>query len=318
MRRVRHDSRDRYDFYDGSVTSTIEAPLLPIERWWPWILRGLWLVLPFTVGLALSDAVSTRSAAVRLVAVGVGWAWWAVGLLAVLVPHPAGLVAVRTGSVAVVAAALWSGFERPSVDATSVAALSASLVVCAAVLWSETGHWCVNGPAYANERRFLLRAPAVLLLGPIPVAGVLLAAGTIAGPLLLASKSWVIGGCLVFGVAVAVIVARALYAQCRRFLVFVPAGLVVHDFDVLREPVLFKKQTVELLRAAPAESDSLDLTANASGLALEVLLAEKVEITKVKNSRDAGETGRTARFLVVPTLPGRLLRTAAARGLRVG
>ena len=301
------------------MTSTIEAPLLPIERWWPWILRSLWLVVPFTVGVVLSDAVSQRSSAVRLVAVGVAWAWWAVGLLAVLVPHPAGLVALRSGSLAVVATALWCVFERSSVDASSVVALSVALVVCGAVLWSETGHWCVNGPAYANERRFLLRAPAVLLLGPIPVAGALLAAAPIAGPLLLASKSWVVGGvCLVGGVAIALVVARALYAQCRRFLVFVPAGLVVHDFDVLREPVLFKKQTLELLRAAPAESDSLDLTANASGLALEVLLTEKVEITKVKNSRDTGETGRTARFLLVPTLPGRLLKTAAARGLRVG
>ncbi len=276
-------------------------------------------MVPFTVGVAMSEAVSQRSSTVRLVAVGVAWAWWAVGLLAVLVPHPAGLVALRSGSLAVVATALWCVFERSSVDASSVVALSVALIVCGAALWSETGHWCVNGPAYANERRFLLRSPAVLLMGPIPVAGVLLAAAPVAGPLLLASKAWVLGGvCLVGGVAIALVVARALYAQCRRFLVFVPAGLVVHDFDVLREPVLFKKQTVELLRAAPAESDSLDLTANASGLALEVLLTEKVEITKVKNSRDTGETGRTARFLIVPTLPGRLLKTAAARGLRVG
>ncbi len=276
-------------------------------------------MVPFTVGVALSDAVSQRSSTVRLVAVGAAWAWWAVGLLAVLVPHPAGLVALRSGSLAVVATALWCVFERSSVDGSSVVALSVALVVCGAALWSETGHWCVNGPAYANERRFLLRSPAVLLLGPIPVAGVLLAAAPVAGPLLLASKAWVLGGvCLVVGVAIVLVVARALYAQCRRFLVFVPAGLVVHDFDVLREPVLFKKNTVELLRAAPAESDSLDLTANASGLALEVLLTEKVEITKVKNSRDTGETGRTARFLIVPTLPGRLLKTAAARGLRVG
>jgi hypothetical protein len=227
-------------------------------------------------------------------------------------------VAMRSGSLAVVGAALWALFDRPKIDAVGVAGLMVALVACGAVLWAETGHWCVNGPAYANERRFLLRAPAVLLLGPMPLAGLVLAAGTVVGPLLLAAKSWVLGGILLFvGVAGAFVVARALYAQCRRFLVFVPAGFVVHDADVLREPVLFTKRVVELLHAAPAGSESLDLTANASGLAIEVLLTEKVEVTKVKNSRDPGDTGRTAMFLVVPTLPGRLLRVAAERGFRV-
>ena len=306
------------DSYDTYVTSTLETPLLPIEQWWPWILRALWVALPFTVGDSLRDAASTRSSAVRIVIIGLAWTWWAVGLIATLVPHPAGLVALRCGSLAVLGAALWCLADRSDVDVMSILALSVALMVFGVVLWSETGHWCVNGPAYANERRFLLRAPAVLLVGPIPVAAALLAGATISGPLLLASKSWVPGGvCLVGGVAVTLVVARALYAQCRRFLVFVPAGLVVHDFNMIREPVLFKKQVVELLHAAPAGSDSLDLTANASGLALEVLLTEKVEITKVKNSRDPGETGRTARVLIVPTLPGRLLRTAAAKGIRV-
>lgn len=302
-----------------AVSSTIETPLTLVERWWPWILRVLWLALPFTVGFAFGDALDAHSSLVRIVAIALGWGWWAAGLVATLVPHPIGLVALRSGSTAVVGAAIWSLFDRPKIDVAGVAGLTLAVIVCGTALWSETGHWCVNGPAYANERRFLLRAPAVLLLGPIPLAGLLLAAGTVVGPLLLAARSWIVGGVVaVVGIGVAVVVARALYAQCRRFLVFVPAGFVVHDAEVLREPVLFNKRVVELLHAAPAGSESLDLTANASGLAIEVLLTEKVEVTKVKNSRDPGETGRTAMFLVVPTLPGRLLRVAAARGFRVG
>jgi hypothetical protein len=301
-----------------AVSSTIETPLVPIERWWPWILRALWISLPFTVGFVFGDALDAHSQSVRVVALGLAWAWWAIGLVATLVPHPGGLVAMRSGSVAVVGAALWSMFARPKIDAVGVAGLTLAVIAGGAALWSETGHWCVNGPAYANERRFLLRAPAVLLLGPIPLAGLLLAAGTVVGPLLLAARSWVLGGVAsAVGLGVAVVVARAMFAQCRRFVVFVPAGFVVHDAEVLREPVLFNKRVVELLRAAPAGSESLDLTANASGLAIEVLLTEKVEVTKVKHSRDAGETGRTAMFLVIPTLPGRLLRVAAARGFRV-
>jgi hypothetical protein len=303
----------------STTTARIETPLTPVERWWPWILRVLWLALPFTVGFAFHDALDAHSRPVRIVAIVLAWAWWAAGLVATLVPHPIGLVAFRCGSLAVVGAAAWSLLDRSKIDAAAVAGLTLAVIVCGAALWSETGHWCVNGPAYANERRFLLRAPAVLLLGPIPLAGLLLASGTVVGPLLLAARSWVIGGVVSsVGIGVGVVVARALYAQCRRFLVFVPAGFVVHDAEVLREPVLFNKRVVELLHAAPAESGSLDLTANASGLAIEVLLTEKVEVTKVKNSRDPGETGRTAMFLVIPTLPGRLLRVAEERGFRVG
>jgi hypothetical protein len=285
---------------------------------WPWVLRVVWLALPFLVGASFAEALADRSDAVRVVAVALAWAWWGAGLIATLIPHPIGLITLRSGSIAVVSAALWSASARPEFDVLGASAVVVALIAFGIALWSETGHWCVNGPAYANERRFLLRPGAVLLLGPIPLAAGVLAAGTIVGPLLLAARSWVLGGVLTAGgVALAAIAARALYAQCRRFFVFVPAGFVVHDSEVLREPVLFTKKVVEGLRAAPADTDSLDLTANASGLAVEVLLSEKVEITKVKHSRDLGETGRTARFLIVPTLPGRLLRAAAERGFPV-
>jgi hypothetical protein len=303
------------------VSSTTAAPLYPIERlerMWPWLLRLVWLGLPFVVGAAFAEALTDRSNPVRVVGVVLAWAWWGAGLVATLVPHPVGLIALRSGSLVVVGGALWSLFERPTIDALGTSAVAAALLAVGMALWSETGHWCVNGPAYANERRFLLRAPAILLLGPIPVATCLLAAGPIVGPLVIAAQSWVLGVVLTLaGLAVAVIAARALYAQCRRFFVFVPAGFVVHDTGVVREPVLFTKKIVERLHAAPSDTDSLDLTANASGLAIEVLLTEKVEITKVKHARDPGETGRTARFLIVPTLPGRLLKTAAKRGFPV-
>jgi hypothetical protein len=256
---------------------------------------------------------------VQVVAVVLAWALWAIALVATLIFHPAGLVALRCTAPLAMAAGVWSwvhGSPTALVVAAGIGAASLAVIV---VHSAETGLLAVNGPAYPNERRYLLRPSAVLLVGPIPLAGALLAAGIVAGPLLLAARQWVAGAAAsVIGAGFVLVTSRSLYGVARRFVVFVPAGFVVHDESTLREPVLFRRQDVELIRAAPAGSDSLDLTAGAPGLAVEVLLREKVEVTKVSGPRDVGTTGKTARFLIVPTRPGRLLATAAARRYPTG
>ena len=286
---------------------------------WPWVLRAVWFLLPFSVGSSFGDALSTRSAPVRLTALGLAWVWWGLGLLSTLVPHPIGLVIIRVCAPLAFVVAVWATTTGVAYSAVSGFGLAVSVVVCALSFSANTGHLYVNGPAYPNERRYLLRPPALLLLGPIPLAGAAAASGTVLGPLLVASGAWVFGGlAFAVGVAAAFVAARALYVFTRRFLVFVPAGFVVHDFESLRDPVLFKRQTIEGIRAAAVDSDSLDLTAKAPGLTIEVLLREKVEITKVRNSRDTGEVGKTARFLVVPSMPGRFLTAAAKRRYPTG
>ena len=286
---------------------------------WPWVVRTVWFVLPFTLGPLLGDGLTDASAAVQTTGLVLAWSLWGVGLVATLIFHPAGLVALRAATPLTVAAAVWSRVHGSS-TATIVALGLGSAVLALVVMHSaETGHLAVNGPAYPNEHRFLLRPSAVLLVGPIPLAGAVLAVGPFVGPLLLATRQWIVGGfALILGVGFAFVTARSLYALARRFVVFVPAGFVVHDQSTLREPVLFRRQDIESFRAAPAGSDSLDLTSGAPGLALEVLLREKVEVTKVRGPRDIGETGKTARFLIVPTRPGRLLATAAERRYPTG
>jgi hypothetical protein len=121
---------------------------------------------------------------------------------------------------------------------------------------------------------------------------------------------------VVVGVPVAVVLLRSLHALSRRFVVFVPAGFVLHDLMALREPVLFERRRIETIGPAPAGSDSLDLTQNAPGLALEAILLEKVEVTVMRRGGREGELGSTARFLFTPTLPGRLLAEARSRRIR--
>lgn len=317
---------DEVSHVTASNTS-FEASLTSIERSWPWVLRTLWLLLPFTVGAAFASELTAAevSSPVRVVLLVLAWAWWVAGFFATVVAHPAGLVVLRcAGPVALAGAAWvavsWTGDSGDSRSLTLVVvSASIAVVVVAVVLHAETGHWCVNGPAYANERRFLLRPPALLLVGPIPLAGALVAAGIVIGPSLVAADRVGLGLVVsAAGLFAAGVSGRALYAVARRFVVFVPAGLVVHDRGSLHDPVLFGHRIIEGVRAASADSDSLDLTANAPGLVVEVVLTEKVEVTRVRNARDSGQTGRTGRFLIVPTLPGRLLATAASRGLPVG
>lgn len=299
----------------SAATSESGRAISSFEHVAPHLMRGAWGAL-ILGGLLLGRAVDGRSSAVTVVSQVVWWTAWGVGLVAVLVWHPAGLVFLRCASPIAVAATAWAVTEtRSEAVALRILGLVVAVVAFATTQWSEVGHLCVNGPAYPNERRFLLRPAAALMVGPLALFGALTGASVVVGPLLLASRQWVAGiAATAVGVALVRVLGKALYAQARRFVVFVPAGFVLHDEFVVRDPVLFPRRIIEQLRAAPAPSDSLDLTNSAGGLAVEALLTEKAEIVRVV-SRRTSETGSTARFLFVPTLPGRLLDEARSRRL---
>ncbi len=106
-----------------------------------------------------------------------------------------------------------------------------------------------------------------------------------------------------------------LHTLARRWLVFVPNGVVVHDPLALAEPVLLARATVRGIGPAPADTRALDLTAGASGLALEVRLAEPVAVVPVAPGRHTAEVVRTDALLVTPSRPGRVLDEARRRRL---
>ena len=182
-----------------------------MQQAWPWAVRAVWFVLPFAFGQLLGDGLADCSRPVQVVAVTLAWAGWGLGLLATLIFHPAGLVVLRTAAPLALATAVWSWVHaRPSGVAVSIG-VGAAVVAVIVVHSAETGLLAVNGPAYPNERRFLLRPSAVLLVGPIPLAGVVLASGPVAGPLLLASRQWVLGGfATVLGAALVLVTSRSL------------------------------------------------------------------------------------------------------------
>jgi hypothetical protein len=289
------------------------------DRVLAWVLRALWAAVPFAVWPALGEALRHHSTAVRTTASVAGWAVWAAILVATLVPHPVGMTGLRCLTPAVVAAAVAAlAGGQPSVGAGALA-VAWSVVVLLVSFLPQTAVLFVNGPAYPNERRFPLAVPAALLLGPLELAWTLVVGLPVAGLLLLAARQWVLGAvAVVLAVAALRYLGRALHRLSRRWVVFVPAGVVLHDPMSLREPVLFRRQVIETLGPAPAGSDSLDLTQAALGLALEMHLREKVPMTRITARNRAGEEGASARLLFSPTRPGAVLAEAARRNVHVG
>jgi hypothetical protein len=272
----------------------------------PWAVRAAWAALPFTVGPSVAAALHECAPATRDVGSAGAWGLWALALVATLVPHPIGLTALRVAAPGAVACAF--------AGRVTVLSLGGATAAAALAFLPETGLWFVNGPAYPNERRFPLRAPGPLLLGPLELAWALIVGPVAAGALLVAGGRWALGGALLgIGAPVAAVLLRSMHGLSRRWLVFVPAGVVLHDPLSLADPVLFERRVVESLHPAPAGSDSLDLTQKAFGLALELTLREKVPMVLVTPGNRSGEAGASARLLFTPTRPGAVLAEAASR-----
>jgi hypothetical protein len=281
----------------------------------PWPARVTWLLLPLVAGPALGAALDGASRAVQLVASIGAWTGWAAVLVATLVPTTVSLTALRVAAPSAVAASSVA-LVAEGVTATAVVGVAGALMTAFAALAPETAEAFVDGSSYGDERRFPLRTPAGLLLGPVELAWAAVAAGAVAGPLLLAARQWALGGvALALGVPAVWWGARVLHTLARRWLVFVPTGVVIHDQLALVDPVLLRRSVVASFGPAPAATDALDLTGGAPGLALEIRLADQVELMQATRRGRAPELVAAKALLVTPARPGRAVDEARRRRL---
>jgi hypothetical protein len=282
-----------------------------LSRLLPWLVRALWAALPFTTGPTLAAALDAASRPVQVVASTGLWLGWAVGMVAAFVPHPVALTALRVVAPAAVVAALAAALASHP----SALAVAWATVACAWAFAPTIGAAYVNGPAYPNERRFLLRPPGPLLAGPLPLAWAVSVAGIAAGPLLLAARQWVLGGLLlVVGWPVAFLLLKSIHNLSRRWAVFVPAGVVLHDPVVLFDPLLFPRQDVTAFRPATnADTGSFDLSQRAPGLGIQMELAESATITLLKPGKREGVAVHASALRFTPTRPGAVVEEATRR-----
>lgn len=286
-----------------------------------WPLRVIWLFLPVLAGPGLADALADRSRSVQVVASLLAWSIWGIALVAMLVPRTVTLTAVRLAVPGALAVAAWSaiGAERPGWAAVGLAAGAVALLALAGPGVSDG---FVDGSSYGSERRAALRVPIAVLVGPVPLAWLAGAAAIVTGPMLLAAEQWIAGAVAsVAGVPVLVVVVRQLHLLSRRWLVFVPAGVVVHDPLTLTEPILLQRHLVT--RVGPALADvaadgaTVDTTGGALGLALELAALEPFSVG-VRRGRDRTERAGVRSLLVTPTQPASTLAIAREHRLPVG
>ena len=275
-----------------------------------------WASLVILAGPAAANALDAWPPRPRAVASLLLWTAWAGVLLATLAPRPAGLTALRVAAPLAVGLAVAAA---PSATAVEGAAGLAGTAAAAALAFAPSvGARFVNGPAYGDERRFPLRVPPALVLGPLPLAVVLVGAGVAAGPLLLADGRGVAGGAaLLAGVPVAAALARSLYSLSQRWAVLVPAGLVLKDPLTLVDPVLFPRDRIVSLRplpyaTAPAD-DILDLRLGAVPGSVLLELSEEAMLFRARGRTRGGEMVTARRLAFSPRRADALLADATRR-----
>ena len=285
------------------------------DRLWVWAVRVWWAALPFTAGPVLADGLNDTSAAWRSTASVGLWVLWAGVLVGCLLAHPTTLVLVRLAVPSAVAALVWAGMG--SADWGQVVLMAAVTGAVAAIaLSAPVGQVFVNGISYGDEVRLLLRPSAVLLAGPLPGAAAITVAGVVSGPLLLAAERWAAGAAItVAGAALAVFGARSLYSLTRRWLVFVPAGVVLHDHLAVQDPVLLRRRAVAGVGPAPRGSDALDLSQGAAGLILELAMSQPITLAPPNRRKGRAEEAQASALLITPSRPGQAMELARRRQL---
>lgn len=307
-------SRRRWGGWCGSWGEELKMGLRG-DRAWAWLVRVWWAALPFTAGPLLADGLHETGAAWQTTASVGLWVLWGVVLAGSLLAHPTTLVLVRLATPSAVVALVWSGREGAGWgEVAVVAAITAA--VAAVSLSAPVGHLFVNGISYGDEARLLLRPSALLMAGPLPVTAAITVGGVVSGPLLLAAEHWAVGGVVTAaGGVLATVGARSLHSLTRRWLVFVPAGVVLHDHLSVQDPVLLRRRAVAGFEPARQESEALDLTQGAAGLILELTTNQLITISPPTRRKDTAEEVQASGILIAPVRPGYAVTLARQRQL---
>ncbi len=283
-----------------------------------WLLRILWVALAVVAGFAVGDATDGLDGAAGLMP---STAWWlavAVAVVALVVQGPIGLTVVRLVTPATLPAAIIAWVAGAS-TVLGVAATALAAVTTFVALSGEAGEALVQGAAYGHERRFPLRVPAAM----VPAIGLSWAAwcaALLTSVVLLARGAWVWGVLVAAGfVALAWFLLGRFHRFSQRWLVLVPAGVVVRDPVVLGETLMVQRTNVAHSQLALADTEAADLTGPAGGMALDVAVREMVLVVfPATETEPKGRAIHVQSFLVAPSRPGRALQAMADARLPLG
>lgn len=231
-----------------------------------WVVLGV--AAPWqSLGNSYSNSVST----VLLVW---GWTLFLAVAVAILVPSPISLTVTKCVTPLMAIGAF---------VAASPAGVFGSLVALI-ISWSALfGDVMVQGSAYGEETRFTLRTP-VPYWAPSVLAWALLSSGLIGGTLLVAAQNYVVGApVLLVGLLLTRTVPRRLHRLSRRWLVIVPAGIVLHDHLVLAETQMSMRSKILSVTKVNESGETADFTGGILGprIAVHLKEADKVVLSKI-------------------------------------
>jgi hypothetical protein len=282
-----------------------------------WALRLTWLAQAVALS-AYGDALEGRRAAVQAVAAAGLWGGWGLVLVALLVPAVATLTVIRMAVPAALATSIWAALAGGG-GAAGAAAIALAALATVIAFSGDVGQVFVQASAYGAEQRLLLRPPPtwVVIVG---VTWLIAAAGVLAGPILLAAGVWWLGApLLIIGALVAWQGGIRIHRLSRRWLVFVPAGVVVHDHVLLADAHLFRTIDVADIALAMEGTGAADFTGGALGPAIEIRLRELLDVLLHPTPAEPrGKMLHVRAMLVSPTRPGRALALAGEARLTTG
>lgn len=236
-------------------------------------LRVGWLAIAV---LPQSLSASNGASGASTVDFWLAWGIWVIVALAILVPHPLSLVTVRLLAPLL---ALHTGatvLEESTLRWSTVLALLLMVAVSATAFSARYGSVHAQAAAYGHERRHLLRPP-MAVLAPLALVWLVVAAlGAVAmrGEQLAVSLS-----ATALFIALAVFMLRRALVLSRRWLVFVPAGIAVHDPLLLRDTFMVHKHDVRALRDAASNTEAFDVTGTTWGTPLELVVSHPHDVS---------------------------------------
>jgi hypothetical protein len=285
-----------------------------------WLARAAWLAVAIAGGAAIGAALDDHSRAVQVAGTLAAWIGWAVGAIALAIPGVSTLTLARAtvpASLIVAAVTIVDGVGA----AQAIGLLAPALAASALVATAEFGRVYIQASAYGAETRFGLRPPIGYLVACAASWLVTMTAVILAVPA-FAGRAWVLAAATVTVAAGGLaVLPRRWHLLSRRWLVLVPAGIVVHDPVVLADTLMLPRGSVATVavddRRTPTRA--ADLTGPTPGIGVELVLnAVATAVLAPTPARREGTPVRLSALVVSPTRPGAAVTAIRKAGYGAG
>jgi hypothetical protein len=207
----------------------------------------------------------------------VAWILWAVVAIGTWIHHPISLTTIRClAPIAVFYSAVYALSE--SLSSLNIAVVTCGIISLMLMYTADYGSAHVQAGAYGNERRFLLRIPAPVVL-PTLITWALFATVLVVLENAVQSENYVLSIPLLLALfAMSWKFAPQMHRLSKRWLVRVPAGWVVHDDLMLAENLLIRSHNLTAIDFALADSEALDLSGMTRGVPIQISLREMTDV----------------------------------------